>query len=57
MMRCSFQHRVNLLREYKEKTGHLSVSIEDDKTLHNFCRGMRQARRDMVAGKKGAVIH
>jgi len=52
MSRIIFQQRVKSLREYKEKTGHLSVSIKDDKSLHNFCQGMRQARRDMVAGKK-----
>jgi hypothetical protein len=43
--------RVDELKAYKEKHGHLKVREKDDSSLYNFCYNMRQARRDMISGK------
>ena len=42
--KISFAQRVEDLRAYKEKHGHVKVKKREDKSLHNFCRHMRQAR-------------
>ena len=41
----SFIDRVEALRHYKEKTGHLNVTIEDNKSLYFWCTHIRCARR------------
>jgi hypothetical protein len=41
----SFIDRVKALRQYKEKTGHLNVTIEDNKSLYFWCTHIRQARK------------
>ena len=48
-MKCSsklFEERIEDLRSYKEKHGHLNVRINEDKSLAGFCSGMRYARRN-----------
>ena len=40
-----FFDRVEELKAYKEKHGHLIVRQKEDKTLYNFCVNMRQARK------------
>jgi len=39
-----FFSRVDELKAYKEKHGHLNVRPKDDKSLYNFCGHVRQAR-------------
>jgi hypothetical protein len=41
----SFQDRVKALSEYKEKNGHLNVTIEDNKKLNDWCANIRNARK------------
>ena len=41
----SFKQRIEDLREYKEKHGHINVRKSDDKSLYDFCRKMRQSRK------------
>jgi RNA binding exosome subunit len=45
----NFFDRVDELKAYKEKHGHLNVSHKEDKGLYHFCYNMRQARK----GKMG----
>ena len=40
-----FAKRVDDLRAYKEKHGHINVKKSEKKSLHNFCNHMRQARK------------
>ena len=40
----SFFARVDELKAYKEKHGHLNVRPKDDQSLYNFCGHVRQAR-------------
>ena len=42
----SFEERIEDLRLYKEKHGHLDVKINKDKSLAGFCSNMRQARKN-----------
>ena len=42
--RKSFEERIEDLRSYKEKRGHLNVRRNEDKRLAGFCSGMRNAR-------------
>ena len=42
----SFIDRVEALREYKEKNGHISVRKRDDKSLYRWCTDIRSARRN-----------
>ena len=42
----SFEQRMDDLRAYKEKHGHINVKKSDDKSLHNFCRHIRRARKN-----------
>jgi hypothetical protein len=44
-MNTSFQDRVKALGECKGKTGHLSISKEDEKSLFHWCSKIRSARR------------
>jgi hypothetical protein len=45
----NFFDRVDELKAYKEKHGHLNVSHKEEKGLYHFCINVRQARK----GKKG----
>ena len=39
----SFEQRIEDLRLYKEKHGHVNVSQKEDKSLYHFCWNLRQA--------------
>ena len=41
----SFEQRIEDLRAYKEKHGHINVRKSDDKSMYDFCMKMRQARK------------
>ena len=41
--RVSFQQRIDELKAYKKKHGHLNVKREDDPSLHDFCQNIRYA--------------
>ena len=41
----SFSQRMDDLRAYKEKHGHINVKEKEDKSLCQFCRHMRHARK------------
>ena len=41
----SFEKRLEDLRAYKEKNGHVNVKKSDDKSLYDFCINIRQARK------------
>ena len=47
--------RVDELKAYKEKHGHLNVRPKDDQSLYNFCRHVRQARRAIISGKRTSI--
>ena len=40
-----FFDRVDKLRAYKEKHGHLNVREKEDQSLHGFCNNVRRARK------------
>ena len=40
-----FFARVEELRAYKEKHGHLNVRSKDDSSLYNYCNNLRQAQK------------
>ena len=42
---CRFAQRIDDLREYKEKHGHLNVKQSDDKSLYTFCSRVRCTRK------------
>jgi hypothetical protein len=44
--KISFIDRVQALRQYKEKRGHLSVSKEDEKSLFHWCSNIKNARQN-----------
>ena len=44
--RKSFKQRVEDLQGYKEKHGHVSVKMIEDKSLYDFCKKMRYARKN-----------
>jgi hypothetical protein len=46
-----FFSRVDRLRTYKEKHGHLNVSFKEDRSLYDFSRNLRLSRRAIIAGK------
>ena len=48
----SFAQRVDELRAYKEKYGHIYVKKSDDKSLYNFVRNMRQALKNPGKSKR-----
>ena len=41
----SFEQRIEDLRLYKEKHGHVHVEAREDKSLYKFCKNMRYARK------------
>ena len=41
----SFEQRIEDLRLYKEKHGHIHVESREDKSLYKFCKNMRYARK------------
>ena len=47
----SFAQRMDELKAYKEKNGHINVKQSDDKSLYKFCVGIRNARNNQ--GKRG----
>lgn len=47
----NFFARVDKLKTYKEKHGHLKFHKKEDKSIYNFCRHMREARRAKQLGK------
>jgi hypothetical protein len=47
----SFFARVDELKAFKVKNGHLNVAKKVNPSLYDFCKNMRQARRDMMSGK------
>lgn len=52
--RRDFFERVDELKLFTAKHGHMDVGTRGVyRSLHLFCRNTRQARRDMIAGKKG----
>ena len=47
----SFFARVDELKAYKKKHGHLNIRQKEDISPYNFCNNMRQARRAIILGK------
>ena len=47
----SFEERIEELQAFKEKYGHVRVTEKHDKSLANFCKNMRGARRGTKPGK------
>ena len=45
-IRKSFEQRIDDLRAYKEKNGHIKVKKSDDKSLSAFCRDIRYAHNN-----------
>jgi hypothetical protein len=46
-----FFARVDKLKAYKDKHGHLNVRKKEDKSLYDFCYNVRRAQRDTILGK------
>ena len=42
----SFEQRIEDLQTYNEKHGHINVKKSDDKSLYEFCRNIRYARKN-----------
>ena len=42
----SFEQRIDDLKAYEKKHGHVNVKKSDDKSLYQFCLNMRQARKN-----------
>ena len=42
----SFAQRIEDLKAYKEKYGHVNVKIIEDKSLYGFCKGIRYAHKN-----------
>ena len=42
----SFEQRIEELRSYNKKQGHINLKHSDDKSLYRFCTNMRQARNN-----------
>jgi hypothetical protein len=47
----SFIFRVEELKAHKEKHGHLNIRKKENRSLYDFCRHMREARRAIISGK------
>jgi hypothetical protein len=47
----SFFFQVEELKAHKEKHGHLNVRKKENRSLYDFCRHMREARRAIILGK------
>ncbi|KAL7527151.1 hypothetical protein ACHAXR_001833, partial [Thalassiosira sp. AJA248-18] len=45
----TFEERIEDLRSYKEKHGHLNVTTREDHSLYNFCLAVRNARNGSKA--------
>ena len=48
----NFFDRVDELRAYKEKHGHLNVREKEDQSLYGFCSNVRKSRRAIISGKR-----
>ena len=48
----SFEQRIEDLRAYKEKHGHVNVKKNDDKSLYEFCVKIKCARSNPEAGRR-----
>ena len=48
----TFEERVEELKAYKEKFGELIVTPKNDKSLSNFCKSIRAARRNPESGRQ-----
>jgi hypothetical protein len=46
-----FFARVDELRAYKAKHGHLNVRCEEDQSLYDLCKNLRESRRAIITGK------
>ena len=53
--RPSFAQRIEELRVYKEKNGHVNVKGNEDKSLYSFCSHVRRARNN--PGKTNTLIN
>ena len=42
----SFEERIEDLQSFKEKHGHVRVTVTHDKSLGAFCKNMRTARHE-----------
>ena len=42
----AFEQRLAELREYKEKNGHVNVKKSEDRSLYDFCKDIRYARKN-----------
>ena len=51
----SFEQRIEDLRAYKRKHGHVNIKQSEDKSLYEFFRKIRQARNN--PGKPGMLIN
>ena len=51
----SFEQRMDDLRAYRERHGHVNVKEREDKSLYIFCYEMRRARNN--PGKSGMLIN
>ena len=45
MVKNHLHKRIEALREYKEKHGHVNVKGSEDKSLYGFCQKIRYARK------------
>ena len=48
----SFASRIEDLKKYKQKHGHLEISLEEDKSLYHFCHNVRTGRKCPGRGTK-----
>ena len=55
VVKKSFEQRIEDLRAYKERHGHIRVKQSDDTRLYNFCFEMRRARNN--PGKSTTLIN
>jgi hypothetical protein len=55
--KISFIDRVEALRAYKEKHGHLSISKKDEKSLFHWCSNIRNARNNPESCKRKVTAH
>ena len=46
-----FFSRVDELKVYKEKHGHLNIRQKEDRSLYGFCNNLRGTQRDIISGK------
>ena len=48
----SFASRIEDLKKYKQKHGHLEISVKEDKSLYHFCHNVRTGRKCPDRGMK-----